>query len=431
MIFTFLLDLGITSFNNREIARHNHLISRYFSNIIGIKMTLGFFYAIICICGSLFMGYSWAQISLLIILIFNQFLSSFILYLRSNINGLLMFISDSILSVLDKALMILFLSILLWTNITGGIFKIEWFVYSQTAAYMITAITALVLVIKNCNYFSPRFDIKYLILILRKSLPFSVLALLMMLYNRIEPVLLERLLPDGKVQAGIYAQGFRILEVLSNFAYLFPVLLLPIFSKMLKTRENMNELVSMAGSIMILPSIALATACSFYGKEIMNSLYHQQESGAIFSVLIWGFAGISTTYLYGTLLTANGNLKQLNIMAASAVVLNICLNIYLIPRFKSQGAAYSSFITQCLTGAIQMVMAYKILMLQKDVKRILKVILWFVIFISSALLVKSTFNNWIFGLISIPVIGLMLIFILQLIKTKEIVMLIFSVKTNK
>ena len=51
-----------------------------------------------------------------------------------------MFKTDSVLSVLDRLLMILFCSILLWGHITATKFRIEWFVYSQTAAYGITAL---------------------------------------------------------------------------------------------------------------------------------------------------------------------------------------------------------------------------------------------------------------------------------------------------
>jgi hypothetical protein len=34
-----------------------------------------------------------------------------------------------------------------------------------------------------------------------------------------------------------------------------------------------------------------------------------------------GFVGISTTYIFGTLLTANGSLKQLNIMALAGMII--------------------------------------------------------------------------------------------------------------
>jgi O-antigen/teichoic acid export membrane protein len=46
--------------------------------------------------------------------------------------------------------------------------------------------------------------------------------------------MLERMLEDGKTQAGIYANGFRFFEAANNIAFLFASLLLPLFSNLLK-----------------------------------------------------------------------------------------------------------------------------------------------------------------------------------------------------
>jgi O-antigen/teichoic acid export membrane protein len=425
MVFNFLLDLGITNFNNREIAMHNHLVSKYFSNIATLKLILGLCYFALCIIGGLAVGYKLAEFRLLIFLMINQFLASFILYLRSNINGLLMFITDSILSVLDKSLMILFIGALLWTNILHINFTIEWFVYAQTLSYLITAIIAASIVISKCEYFIPRLKIAYLKIMLKKSLPFSLLVLLMLLYNRIEPILLERLLPDGKTQAGIYAQGFRILEVLSNFAYLFPVLLLPLFSKMLKQKEDVGHLVALAVSLVIIPAITLSISCSIYSMNIMNLLYHQPSTGGVFGIVILGFTGISITYLYGTLLTANGNLKQLNIMAIVAVSLNICLNLFLIPRFKAQGAAWSSFTTQTLTAFVQLILAYKILKLKTEKNKVFRLLSWAALFGGSIFMILKFIKEWQYGFIIMISCGIVLALILKLLNLKEMSRVLF------
>jgi O-antigen/teichoic acid export membrane protein len=52
----------------------------------------------------------------------------------------------------------------------------------------------------------------------------------MAFYNRIDGVMLERMLDNGQEQAGIYAQSFRILDAASMIAFLFSGLLLPMFS---------------------------------------------------------------------------------------------------------------------------------------------------------------------------------------------------------
>ncbi|MDP1745443.1 MAG: polysaccharide biosynthesis C-terminal domain-containing protein, partial [Bacteroidota bacterium] len=102
--------------------------------------------------------------------------------------------------------------------------------------------------------------------------------------------------------------------------------------------------------------------CVFYSKELMGLLYqvHVEESAKIFSLLMLSFIAVSTTYIFGTLLTANGNMKQLNTMAAFGMILNITLNFLLIRQFEAYGSAISSMITQYLTAIIQVIIAQRI-----------------------------------------------------------------------
>ena len=76
-------------------------------------------YAGVIFIAGKFIGYSSEQFSMLWILVLNQFLASFILYFRTNISGLQYFRTDSLLSVMDRTLMILFTGLLLWGNITN------------------------------------------------------------------------------------------------------------------------------------------------------------------------------------------------------------------------------------------------------------------------------------------------------------------------
>ena len=139
LLLNIFLDLGITNFNNRSIAREPEKLPGFFSRIVGLKFVLALFYAAVCLLAGWVLGYDRSQFSMLWVLILNQFLASFVLYLRSNISGLHYFRTDSFISVLDRTLAIIFCGILLWGNVTHQTFRIEWFVYAQTTAYGLTA----------------------------------------------------------------------------------------------------------------------------------------------------------------------------------------------------------------------------------------------------------------------------------------------------
>ena len=423
LLMNIILDLGITNFNNRNISRNPGVVSEYFSRIVPMKFALSFVYAIIVILAGLAVGYTSEQFRLLYLLIFNNFLLSFILYLRSNISGLQLFKTDSIISVLDRFFMILICSVLLWGNITDSPFRISWFIYAQSISYLLTLFIALVILLKNTGKIFLRFNLKYGMDILRKSYPFALLILLMSFFNRIDSVMLERLLTDGKEQAGIYAQAFRLLDAVVMFAYLFAGLLLPMFSKMLKNQEPVGPLVSLSFSLLIIPAITLVIVSAFYGEELMALLYHEHVdiSSRIFMRLIFAFLFISTTYIFGSLLTANGNLRQLNILAGITVFLNIGLNLLLIPRFKAEGAAYASIFSQGFYAVSQVFIARNMFKLNTDFSTIIKLTALSVSLILTGILLRFFHSPWIAGFLALSFLSLIFSWLLKIITPQEVI----------
>lgn len=361
-LFNILLDFGITNFNNRNIARHNHLLKKHLSGILTLRMVLAVVYFLVSMLVASLLGYSGRELGLLTVLLFNQGLLSLILYLRSNIAGLHLFRIDSVVSVLDRSIMILICGVVLWGGFADEPFRIEWFIWIQTLAYALTALLTFTFLKSRLGELRIRWDHRFALVILKKSYPFAILILLMTFYNRIDSVMLERLLPEGAEQAGIYAQAYRLLDSVNMIAYLFSVLLLPMFSTMIKQRKPMEELVELSFSFIAVPAIIVMAACTIHSARIMDALYihHVEESAAVFAVVIHCFLAMGSVYIFGTLLTAHGSLKELNVVAASAMCLNIALNLWLIPRHQAMGAAVAGLITQSVAALVQIALAHRV-----------------------------------------------------------------------
>jgi len=362
LILNIFLDLGITNYNNRNISQHQHLLGKYFTRIVALRLLLAIGYAVLCLAVGLLFGYDSAQMGMLGVLCFNQFLLSTVLFLRSNVAGLQLFRIDSLLSVLDRSLLIALCAVLLWGGLQTGPFRIEWFVWLQTLALLITAITALLVVLYHGGKFTFRWDGTIFRTILRQSIPFALLILLMGIYGRVDSVMLERLLPDGNLQAGIYAQAFRLLDAANMIGYLFAGLLLPMFSRMLKQKEDVRPLALLGAKLLLLPTVSLAMVTHLFGEELMSMLYveHASVSGNVLSLLMFSFIPMAGTYVFGTLLTANGNLRYLNIIAFTGVLASILLNMWLIPKLGPQGAAAACLATQMGTFVLQLLLAMRL-----------------------------------------------------------------------
>ncbi len=433
LLLNIFLDVGITNFNNRAIAREPDLLSEYFSNIVVLKFLLALLYAVICIAGGLIIGYTADQFVMLVFLIINQFLASFLLYLRSNISGLHYFRTDSMISVLDRALVIVICGVLLWGDITDQPFRIEWLVYSQTIAYLLAVVVAFMVVWSKSKYLRPVLDFQYLTKILRQSYPFALLILLMSFYNRIDSVMLERLLPDGKMQAGIYAQSFRILDAAAMFAFLFAGLLLPIFSRMIGQKQPVNEMLQLSFSLIFIPAVTLAVLACFFPKEIMAWMYHEhiQDSSRIFPLLMLGFISISTTYIFGTLLTAGGNLKALNILAASALAMNVLFNLLLIPRYQAFGAALSSLFTQTYMAVTQVIVAAIKFRFSMNWILLARLVIYVVAIMIIGWLSHNYFRNWYLGAVVIIVMAILSALIMRLLSLRDLYRIWFPVPGSR
>lgn len=423
MLLNILLDVGITNYNNRNIAQHNFLLPKHLSNIIGLKLLLAFVYAIFSLGIAAIIGYNKIQFHLLFFLIFNQFLISFTLYLRSNLSALHLFRTDSLISVLDRSIMLVICSILLFTSWTNIRFSINWYVYVQTIAYVLTALTTFIVVLAKSGRIKVRFDLSFFRVFLKKSYPYALLILLMSFYNRIDSVMLERLLPHpvGKEQAGIYAHSFRLLDAVSMFGLLFAGLLLPIFAKMLKQKERVGQMVQLSFTLLIVPAIIIAISCIFYDTEIMATLYTSstEHSSGILGILMTGFIGIAFTYIFGTLLTANGSMKQLNIMAFCGMVLNVVLNLMLIPKFMAYGSAYASLATQLFTGLAQFVLAMIVFNLRPKITYIIQVLLFTGVVILAGFLSKQI-DNWFYGYLMMLTGSVILAILFKLFNLKDL-----------
>ena len=385
-VLNIILDFGITSFNNINIAQNNHLLSKHFSSLVILKLLLAVVYIMLAFVIGLIIQYDFRLMKLMLLLGFNQFLISFIAYLRSNIAGLLLFWVDSIVSVLDRVILISISCFLLWGHVFDRELDIMDYVYAQTIAYSITVAIAFFIVLSKTKFAKFRLSRAFAFMIFKKSFPFAVLGMLMACYNRLDTVMVERMLPNGAEQAGIYAQGFRLLDAANMIAVLFAGLLLPIFSRMLKFKESVEPLVKTAFILLITPGVVVAVGCWFYSENLMRVLYkeHIEQASVIFPILMSCFVAISTSYVFGTLLTANGNLRELNLMAASGILINVTMNLFLIPRFQAAGSAISSLTTQFLTAFMQLLIAQNVFKFRVNYKLILTLI----VFITGVVLIN-------------------------------------------
>lgn len=348
IIFQILLDFGLVYYNTRVLAHDPKKLKDVFPAMLTTRLLFIVGYLAVGFTAGLMLGYRGWELSLLGGVLLIQCFNSLLLFLRSNVSALHKFKADSVLSVTDRLLMIVICGSLLLYPYTADNFRIEWFVWTQIICYMIAIIIAFAVLRRISDArFRLNINTQEIGKIIRESLPYATLVFMMAIHMRCDTILVERI--AGKEQAGIYAAGYRLLDVGNNmFGLMFAGILLPLFGRMLSQNENTAPIVRVSVNILLPFSFVVVVLSACYGTEIMTALYHDAGSyeGAVFGWLMGAFPGFSMMYIFSTLLTANGNLKLLNKVAVAGVLLNITLNLVLIRQHLALGAAIATCVTQ-------------------------------------------------------------------------------------
>jgi len=418
VLFTLLLDMGLSGFNNRAVSADPTRVKLYFGNVLLLRLMLTAAYFLVTLPVAWAMGYSKNQFSLLLVLMLNQVMSSMILWLRSNISGMQYLFLDSVLSVADRLVMIIICSLLLWRGGASGPFRIEWFVWAQTAAYFTVMVLSFIIVVRRGGVSKVRPDPGVLKSIIITGLPFALVAFAMTLYWRIDSVMIERLLPDGAQQAGIYAQAFRLFDAIAMIPVMFGGLLLPIMSKELAAGNNITPLASMAGRMLLAPlGVGAVTLATFPG-EILNLLYSSPAQGAVsaFMVLMLALLPVGVVYIFSTMLTAAGRLKLLGAITLGAMMVNIVLNLILIPSFSAAGAACTAFCTQILVALACMIAVEKTMVRMITLRRVLLYILMLLLTFAVGRLMKLLEVPWIVAAAAELITGMVLALVFRMIE---------------
>lgn len=422
LILSIFTDLGIQNYNSRLIAQNNDLHSDYLPKLLGVKLILS---ALILIFGFILvkiLGYSDRAVRMFMLIIFNQVILSFILYLRTNIAALGKYRWDSIISTIDKALLIGILGIILYSSRVKS-FDIFEYILSQTFTLTIVLIVVLVINFKLAETTSITFNFNFLKEILIKSLPYSLVVILMSAYMRLDGFLLERILPTPE-EAGIYAAAFRIFDAFNNVGYLFAALLLPMFASLLTQNEKLIHLIKSSHNLLLILAATGSVLSIIYSDDIMKVLYPNNYTvyySDILTLLMVSFFGVSMNYIYGTLLTAAGKVSIINKIVFGALIFNLIFNLILIPYYGAKGAAITNLLTQYFVFILQYYFCVKQFNIGFKQKDFFVRTVFILVFIIVVILINKYVNiYWLFSFIISAIISLILASIFNLISIKDL-----------
>lgn len=341
-LFNVVSSLGLNSLIMREVARNKDKTSFYFGNSLVMEVLLSALVILLIFVTLSILGYPKetcyiayvSAVGLGINAIGQLCLSIFTAYECREY--------EAITNILGKLIYVLLGLVGIYLHL-----KLIEIVILFVASFVLRAAFGYFLMLwKVCK---PKIQIKLQswLDLLKLAVPFALSGFLFNLYFNIDMSMLSYMKGDAVV--GWYAVAYRFISLLLIFPNAFIGSIWPIFSRLhvhsrdkllFAYKKSVKYLLILAipiafGTTLIADNLILA----FFGYDYVNSIIALQ-------ILIWAGALLFITYISGSIL---GSIDKPELTAYSlliCVIVNVSLNLYLIPHYSYVGAAIATVITE-------------------------------------------------------------------------------------
>jgi O-antigen/teichoic acid export membrane protein len=189
-------------------------------------------------------------------------------------------------------------------------------------------------------------------------------------HNRLDAFLLERLHAAGAYEAGVYAAGYRLLDAANMMGYLVASFLVPFLARHRTEPLLVQETVSETGYGLLLYGLFASLFVVCFAVPVQQVLY---PAGGEYTALViqWCLAVLPAyllLHVYGSVLTALGQLNAFLRILTGAVVVNTLLNVILIPAWGAVGCCLAALVSQYGCAGVVYVVASRKNKIAVDVK---------------------------------------------------------------
>jgi len=189
--------------------------------------------------------------------------------------------------------------------------------------------------------------------LLKDSWPLILSGLAIMIYMRIDQIMIGQML--GAKEVGLYSAAIRISEVW----YFIPMAIVSsVFPAIIDAKKKCEALyyqrLQKLYNLLVILSLAVAIPMTFLADWVMELLFGREYilAGPVLSISIWCGLFASLSVASGKWFINEGYTKLALKRNLYGAVLNIVLNYYLIPIYGMLGAALSTLLSFSLSAYI-------------------------------------------------------------------------------
>lgn len=183
--------------------------------------------------------------------------------------------------------------------------------------------------------------------IFKESWPLILTSIVIAIYMRIDQIMIKELL--GDIANGEYAAAVKLSEAWYFIPTIIASSLFPaIVNAKIRDEKLYESRLKKLYNLMVIMALSIAIPMTFLSEFIILNLYGQEYSNAV-SVLkihIWSGVFVFIGVVYGKFLVNENLTKKALYRTIFGVVINILLNLVLIPFYGINGAAMATLFAQ-------------------------------------------------------------------------------------
>ena len=341
-LFIVLADYGIPMLAVRDMARSRYNTSVYVSNIGLLKLflvaaTFSVIYAAMKITAA---GESDQQIIIIIALYF--MVDGIGTFFGCVFQAIEKMSYNAIIEILQRLFILSLSSYLLYSG--QGLVVICWILFLSA---LLHSLTKAILVHFGFARLTFSFEPALWKNVIKEGLPMAVIAAISMIYYNIDMIMLKHM--HGEQAVGWYGVSFQLFFALSTVTGSFLTAVFPAMSKYyISNHDNLRVIYNKCFKLISGFGLPVTVGGIILSDKIIHFLFGlpYQKSEEIFAI----FSGVIVFSLLGGLfaytLTSTDRQNAVAWLMAATTVLNIVLNLFLIPRYAYYGAAWATVTSQ-------------------------------------------------------------------------------------
>jgi O-antigen/teichoic acid export membrane protein len=416
-IFGALNDLGLSSLTIREVARNKTVAvaNKYIANTALMKVFLAFLTVGLVFLTVHILGYP-ANIQTVIYIvtasvIFKAFYAIF----------------NSIFQAFEK-MQYLSISIILNAVLTlSGVLLVIHYGLGVTALAFIYPLVSIVILV--CNFFiyvwkftsiKIEIDFSFWKPTLKESLFFGLSSILVVIYFYINSVMLSVMVGNSAV--GIYNAAYNLIMAFLVIPSVVIVALFPVMSHHFESFKDFLKVeYEKAFKYLFAIGMFILIYVFIFADKIITIIYGSGYTASIVALqaLIFVIPVMFITVLFGNLLGAINRQRFVTIVAGANALLNVTLNLLLIPKFSYVGAGLATVFTESLGFTLMFIYISRYFFRISLKQNVLKTVITGVL-VTLIVYYLKTEINWILAGILGVFIYLAFLYLLRMITKEDI-----------